>query len=555
MNRLFWSFLALTASNTVLQAARPHTVPGEYRKNYNLSKKVSIRSAAILSTQQILPVVVTSPAPIKMTTAQIMGFTPATAACVPTLPHISSFKAGGSPVNKQFTISDYRETGQYGPSADAGVGSTQVMLGSKGRVRTMCKATGLIDNILNVSHDRFFSCVSLGGFTADPNIIFDPHSQRWFLFCDGGFPFLLLAMSGDETGNGDPITLATTWNFFIIDSTTPNPGFDAAIPYFDYTTLGLDKNALYCACNVYDESNPYYESSAEYVVIKSSLIAGQPQIFAFRNLINQTTSVGPFTPQGALNFDTNPTNTNGYFISQNLYDVENNSLTTLILDTVTFNTSGVPSITEQAIQVTPYVGPLFAPALGTPKPLFDPGVRLCPAHIRNGLLRVVNEIGVDNTGTSTPSAVVTRNGARFYEIDITQPTPVVRNQGTLFQASAANDVNQRCFITPSIMSNASGQIIISATTCGAQERLNTSITYVVNSTPGQPTLYTSSTSNYFATEDWEFSPNSRWGDHTRISLDPVDQQTFWAAGLWCNATNSWATQIGQVPATAGLLKR
>ena len=56
-------------------------------------------------------------------------------------------------------------------------------------------------------------------------------------------------------------------------------------------------------------------------------------------------------------------------------------------------------------------------------------------------------------------------------------------------------------------------------------------------------------SNHFATEDWEFDPNSRWGDHTRLSLDPNDSVTFWPATMWCNATNTWATEIAQVVAS------
>lgn len=493
----------------------------------------------------IIPVTLTAPAPITMTTAQIMGVSPTVMPCALAPEPINPNELKATIV-KHFTICDYHETGQYGPSADAGVGSTQVTLGSKGRVRTVCKSTGIIDNVLNVSHDRFFSCVSLGGFTADPNIIFDPFSKRWLLFCDGAFPFLLLAVSGNSTGNGDPITLDTVWNFYIIDSTL-NSGFDAKAPSFDYTTMGLDQHALYLAANVYDETNPDYVSSAEYVMPKDSLFTSQPTVFAFRNLVNQATAVGPYTPQGALNFDPNPTQ--GFFLSQNLLEINENNGRTLIVHTVSFEPSGIPFIAAQSITVLPFVSPLFVSALGTPEPLFDPGVRLCPAHIRNDTLRVVHEIGVDNKGESTPQITVTRNGARFYAIDVTTGrSPHVINQGTLFQASAANDVNQRCFITPSIMTNVLGDVLISATTCGKEERLNTSITFVNGNTPETPIVYTDSTSDYFATEDWEFVPHSRWGDHTRISLDPADELTFWPAGLWCGAKNTWTTQIAQVTA-------
>ena len=438
-----------------------------------------------------------------------------------------------------FTLADYSETGQYGPSADASVGSTQVILGSKGRIRSFLK-DGTLDTVLNISHDRFFSTVTQGGFTADPNILFDTLSNRWFLACNGAFPNLVVAVSSD-----DPITTTTVWSFYIIDSVN-NPGFDTPFPFFDYCTLGMDDHAIYLGVNVYDASNPDYLSSAAYVVLKDALLTGSPAtIFAFRNLVNQQTLNGPFTLQPAQNFD--PQATKGSFVSLNLFDVNRGNSNQLLLNTVTFTPSGATFSAPLSIPVTPYVNPFFASALGTPMPLFDPGVRLCPAHIRDGILRVVHEIGVDNTGTSTPAITVTRNGSRFYAIDITQPAPTVINQGTIFQPSPTNDTNQRSFITPSIMSNAIGQVIVGATTCGTQERLNATITQIVNGVPDTPVTYTRSTTDYFGTEDWEFDPNNRWGDHTRICIDPSDS-TFWAAQLWCSAKNTWASEMAHVQA-------
>ena len=178
-------------------------------------------------------------------------------------------------------------------------------------------------------------------------------------------------------------------------------------------------------------------------------------------------------------------------------------------------------------------------------------MRLSSTHIRNGILYVVNEIGVDNTGASTPSTTITRNGARFYMIDIAAKPPTVINQGTIFKASPTNDTNQISYITPSIMSNAStpsgaSQVIVSATTSGTNQHLNATYTPIISGNIGSTVTFALSNSAYFPTEDWEFDPNPRWGDHTRISIDPTDNRTFWPAGLWCSDTNIWATQIAQV---------
>lgn len=512
------------------------TPPELAQAKQNKQKKKSTNTQRAFSIKPMPGTRVHTSPPIRITTAALMQ-------------HVSSqngvseiikraVEKPSSIIVNQFTAADYSETGQYGPSADAGVGSTQVILGSKGRIRSFNKSTGAIDTILNLAHDRFFSSVSQGNFTADPNIILDTTStpNKWLLFCNV-LDRILLAVS-----DGDPITTNTVWSFYVVDSTTPNPGFNAVLPYFDYTTLGVDEKAIYCAANIYDLTNENYLSSAAYVILKNSLTT-TPAIYAFRNLINQTTYNGPFTLQGAQNFDT--TSTKGYFISENYANVFANNSQELLLNTVTFVNS-VPMLSApQSIPVDPFVSPLYSPALGTPTPLFDPGVRLCPAHIRDDILRVVHEIGVDNTGTSTPSTTITRNGARFYAIDLTQSPPAVIEQGTVFQPSATNDINERFFIVPSIMSNKSGQVLIAATTCGTKEHLNMSITQIINGIPQTPVFVTASTTNYFATEDWEFNPFARWGDHTRTSIDP-DNITFWPAGLWCSATNIWASQIAQV---------
>jgi hypothetical protein len=171
----------------------------------------------------------------------------------------------------------------------------------------------------------------------------------------------------------------------------------------------------------------------------------------------------------------------------------------------------------------------------------------------------VNNIAVDNTGESIPPALppsdgglMTRDAARFTQIDITQldtdPEVAVLTQGTLFQATETNDVGARSFLTPSIMSNAQGDVLIAATTTAADERLNAAVAQLIenNSAVGEPVLYTNSVSDYNATEDWEFNPLARWGDHTRVSPDPADPAAFWTVQQWCSDTNTWGLEVGRV---------
>ncbi len=523
--------------------------------------------ASLGSCVAMAPTVLTT-APVQRTTAQIMqGQVP-----VPRMAQTVPIPGVGTPgvptIVQHFTVADYQETGQYGPSGESSVGSTQVLVASKGRIRSFLK-DGSIDNVLNLSHDSFFSPISLGGFTADPNVIFHPIWNQWIIFADTILqPELVLAIS-----DSDPITPATVWTYYVVD-TTSNSGFSDSA-YFDYTTLGADAQAVYCAANILDYNMPgVFTSAAAYAIPKSSFsTAGSATIYAWRSLRNLGVNMlSPYTFQPALNFDATPTA--GYFPSIEFTDAQAGAATRFLVNTVTFNAGGLPTLSNPIeVPVSLYVLPLnlIEPAtsngsgvLGTPSshPISPvASFRLAPSHVRNSRLWLVNNIGVDNTGTSSMllpplEGSITRDAARFTQIDVTKlvttPGGSVVSQGTLFQATDSNVVGERSFLTPAIMSNAQGDVIIGATTCAANERLNAAVAQLINNNTavGTPVLYTNSVSDYDATEDWEFYPFARWGDHTRVSPDPVNPQLFWTAQQWCSDTNTWGLEVGEIVANS-----
>lgn len=507
-----------------------------------------IFAAGCLSTysiQSIAPVTYFS-TPVRRTTAQIMQGEFA-AQLTPAAPGMPSQGMTGVPsIIRHFNVADYQETGQYGPSAESSAGSTQILVASKGVVRSLLK-DGRIDNVLNLSHDSFFSPISLGGFTADPNVIFNPITKQWILFANAFLTSsVVLAIS-----DGDPITSSTLWSFYVVDAAS-NSAFVSPSTFFDYTTLGTDAQHVYCAVNVLDFNDVNSFSSAAYVIPLSSLNSNLPAtIYAFRNLKNLgSKQLTPFTLQPALNFDASPDA--GYFPSISYADALAGSSSTFLLQKVTFDAQQVPTLSDPVqIPVLNYVLPIVVSALGTPDThLISPvaSFRLCPAHIRNNQLWLLNNIGVDNAGISTMQQNVTRDAARFTQIGLPQMT--VTSQGTLFQATSTNDLGERSFLTPSIMSNANGKVIIGATTCAANERLNAAVAQLTNNNTsvGPVVVYTASTSDYDATEDWEFLPFARWGDHTRISPDPTNPAAFWSGQQWCSAQNTWALDVANIVA-------
>ncbi len=499
------------------------------------------------------PVTLT-PKVVQRTTRQIMQGTPAEGA--PTIRargHVPQEIPGTPTIVDHFIVADYQETGQYGPSGESSVGSTQVLVASKGRIRSFNK-NGSIDNVLNLAHDSFFSPISRGGFTADPNVIFHPQLKRWIIF-GGAFlqSSLVLAIS-----DSDPITPDTVWSFIIIDAVS-NKGFTES-SFFDYSTLGADEQAIYCAANILDFNDPdFFISAAAYAIPFDSITCTDATVFAWRSLRDLGPEMlSPFTFQPALNFDGNPDT--AFFPSIDFGDALEGFSSRFLMQTVTFN-GGTPTLSDPIeIPVLPYALPISVPALGTPatheiSPVAS--FRLAPVHIRDNSLWLVCNIGVNNQGMSEapvappPEGTITRDAARFAQIDITKlgtPETAVVSEGTLFQATPTNELGARSFLTPAIMSNEQGDVIIGATTTAADERLNAAVAQLINNNTdvGAPVLYTESVSNYNATEDWEFNPFARWGDHTRVSPDPSDPTLFWTAQQWCSDENTWGLEVAKV---------
>ncbi len=515
----------------------------------------------IFGQSQAIDPIVQMVRPVRRTSRQIMqGARPLR--LMPDLHKDSGIYVPGIPlIEKHFTVMDYQESGQYGPSGESSVGSKQVLVASKGRIRSFRK-DGTIDNVLNLTHDSFFSPISLGGFTADPNVIFHPQWKQWIIF-GGAFleSSLVLAIS-----DSDPITPKTVWTFIKVDATSnqgfSNEGFGEA-NFFDYATLGADERAIYCAANILDFNDPnFFISAAAYVIPKSSLSCDtDAPIFSWRSLRDLgPNELSPFTFQPALNFDEMPTT--GYFVSNELADANVGFSSQFLVNTVTFDAQNVPTLSEP-IQVTvlPYAVPFTVNALGTPVSHHISPVasfRLAPTHIRDNTLWLVCNIGVNNEGVSQlpvavpPAGTITRDAARFTQVDVAKissdPANSVISEGTLFQATETNELGERSFLTPAIMSNVTGDVLIGATTCGANERLNAAVAQLVanNTAVGIPVLYTESDSDYFATEDWEFNPFARWGDHTRVSPDPSNPKLFWTAQQWCSEKNTWALEVAKV---------
>lgn len=453
---------------------------------------------------------------------------------------------GNSSTVVNFTAVTLADTNAFPPDSMGAVGPAQFIAACNGRIRSFSKDSGAADGVLNVSTDTFFASVlPAGSFTSDPRIRYDRLTGRWFIIMIS-VPStvtpnrILIAVS-----NTSIITPSTTWSFYQFQPSAINPPRTNTSDFADFPTLGIDSFALYIGVNVFDPVTDNFINSDAFVINKQALVTSNTlTVTAFRNLIDNTGS-GPITPQGVDVFDT--TATQGFFIG-----VDNNQFGTLMLRTVQ-NPGTTPTLSSNIpITVLSTAYPLLVPHLGnnngTSGYLSSVDDRLSSTHVRNNLLYTSHNIGVDNNGISGSSTVLTRNGCRWYEIDITTPTsPVLSQAGTAFQPSTYNDFQERHFWMPSIMTNGLHKLVLGCSTAGFNAYADAALFgRSANTTLGQlngPFFYTGSTTAYNPPGDPGGAEGRRWGDYSHASVDPNDDMTMWIINEFCNATNSYGCQV------------
>jgi hypothetical protein len=488
---------------------------------------------------------------------------------------LDSAPAGGLPdpgspqlPSINFTGATLADTLAYPPDSMGAVGPSQFIVAVNGRIRTFDKNTGAADGVINVDTDVFFNPVMTppvaNNFTSDPRIRYDRLSRRWFItMLDvpgrlGSLPNRIMVAASD----GPVITSLSSWTLFYFRQDQVAPAGDTG-EFADYPTVGIDANALYIGVNIFGtRGQGSFDNTTLFVVRKSTLLVTNNAptnivVTAFRGLVPNGTSGGPFTPQGVDNYD--PSATEGYAIgvagtSKFLIFGE------LVLRRIS-NPGGTPSISPNIYIVLPSTamngGTINVPHLGNTGGaagnLDGLDYRLMSAHIRNGQLWTSANLAVDNTGA--PGGTDTRMGVRWWELNgiATGQTPGIVQSGVVFQPSASNTTDQRCYWMGTVMVSGQGHVAMGFSVAGALEHVNAgTVGRLVNDPPGTmrtPVLYTASAAAYNPL-DINNNPINRWGDYSYTSLDPGDDMTMWTIQEFCNATDSYGVQVLKLLAPA-----
>ena len=213
--------------------------------------------------------------------------------------------------------------------------------------------------------------------------------------------------------------------------------------FADYPTLGIDANALYISVGLFNTSDAFQNTSA-FVIKKSALyttpggdISSLALITGFSNMAHCSGCDGMFAAQGADNYNSSGSDA-GYFISPSLSQDNR-----IIIRRVT-NLATTPTLGSELVVAVPQ-GLVFAGlSVDTADSTFNIDAlewRMLAAHLRNGHLWTSNTQFVNAAGAVTKIASGSRAAVRFYDIDVTNPSPSLVQTGTIYDSAASNPFN------------------------------------------------------------------------------------------------------------------
>lgn len=425
------------------------------------------------------------------------------------------------------------------PDSVGDVGPTQVLMHVNGRVKVYDKFTGAVGG-LDVADTTFWNSVRNAQGISDPRVEYDRLSGRWFLVMINVAATqnrIMIAVS-----SGPTITDSSSFTFYQITTATQ---------FLDYPSLGVDANALYIGGNIFTTSTGSFASTRGYVINKASLIGGTLNATVFDNI--GTTSAGPYAPQGVSNDD--PAATEGYFIG-----VDTASFSLLQIRRVS-NPAGTPTISGNislSVPATVYpLGPQTGRAVpyqgrtGT-KTLDDLDDRLFQAQILrdniSGVARLWTAHNIQVTSAGVANNTGGRDGSRWYEIGNLTSTPALIQSGTLFDSAGSNP---NSFWIPSVAVSGQGHMAIGSSSAGlarfpalyASGRLRTDTLGTIQA----PTEIQTSTTSYNLQTG---NVVQRWGDYSKTTVDPCDNQSMWHVGEYCDVANSWRLRAVKLIAPA-----
>jgi fibronectin type 3 domain-containing protein len=370
-------------------------------------------------------------------------------------------------------------------------------------------------NVLTSTTLNSFFSVASGNFAFDPNVIYDPNTNRWFMVV--GYDTtpatsnieVMVSQTADPTGS---------WYRYAIQP-------DGGNTWSDFPRIGFNKDWITISFNQFDGSNSFVKTRI-FDWPKANMEAGAGLTIWLYD------DTGGFTIVPAREYDY--LTTTEYLLGVSAAAPGSN----LRMGTLVGDSTVTPAYTATAGTT---VGPsswtccAAAPQLGGSATIDNGDTRLQDVIYRNGKLWA--------THTVTLTSPTVRNAVQWWEIDPTSPSSPVQF-GRIDDSTGTN-----YYAYPSLSVNANNDMMIGYSQFSANNYASAHYAFRAandpTSTLRNDTLLKSGEAYYF--KDFGTGEN-RWGDFSATQVDPIDDQSFYTiqeyAGSQISGTSEWGTWWG-----------
>ncbi len=349
----------------------------------------------------------------------------------------------------------------------------------------------------------------------DPVALYDKMADRWFIaqFSVTTTPYLYcvaVSTTGDPTGSYNRYS----FNY----GTTDFP---------DYPKVGVWPDAYYASFNIFANGSTFTGAKA-CAFDRANMLAGQP---ATQQCFQTTATYGGLLPSDQDGSQLPPAGTPDLFLALGPTNSELDLWKFHVDWTTPSNTTFTgPAIIAIAGFSNACAGGTCIPQKGTSQKLDSLAdrlmYRLSYRNFGNYESLFVNHSVTAGTGV----------GVRWYEIRSPNGTPTVFQQGTFAPDSRFRWMG-------SIASDKVGDLALGYSLSSSGDFPSISFTGRV---PGDPLGSLNAETSLFVGSGSQLSNLSRWGDYSSMSVDPVDDCTFWYTNTYLqnSGTFNWSTRIG-----------
>ncbi len=412
------------------------------------------------------------------------------------------------------------------PDTDGEVGATQYVQMTNGGVQVFNKATGasVLGPVSTSSFWAGFGGVCENNGHGDPVVLYDQIAQRW-----------LISQFASATSNITDQCIAI--------STTPDAtgtynryGFHLGSNFYDYPHLGVWPDGYYMSMNVFNAAGTAYLGPQPYAFDRAAMLAGTPVATFLSTAAPLGAAFAPFLPAdldgstlppaGAPNPFVMFPDTGNYDVYRFHADFATPANTTFTAVPSPPPAAGFTAACTAGRNCVPQIGNVSGDRLdGIADRLM---FRLAYRNINGHESLLGNYTVLSNAVT----------GVRWFEMrNATSGTPTIFQEGT-YQP----DTDWRWM--GSIAMDTVGNIALGYS--ASSPTINPQLRYAGRLSGDPLGTLPQTEAHLFDGAGHQTGTGNRWGDYSDLTVDPVDDCTFWFTSEYYATTGTfaWKTRIG-----------